>query len=692
MFKDALRTLERKFGQPQAVVSAHLDKPNSFPPLKMHNSDNIINYSGCTSSLVGVFKSLSYDSNLKSAALLNTAVQKLPPNMKESWSLFTVKKHWVKPNLLDFNDWLKEKAEAHNLMKNTATKARTEDTNNSVTRSKVASKAFAANTQQKSNLKPQQISPSTSISSCIVCKGSHRLWECRVFKEKTPTQRAKVVAEAKLCFSCLRDKHMFRQCPSPRKCRKDGCNSSHNTLLHEAERVFPAKASTNNNIDTSKSNAGTGRQSTGQQQPSKTTTLSSGTDVKGLLQVTELKLTNSSDTSTMALVLCDTACSNSWVSDSLAARLGLQGTALKLTVKGINTEELIDTKVVQLTVTPHKDQDFEAFTVRPYVRETLNVGSDIIDVKSMQETYPHLAVLNPVRYSYGEIEMILGQDVYHAIRPLEYFSADEKCSPFAVRLPIGWVLSGPLPSSSSLVSTCFKANIEQDFELACQVKSWYDMESYGPFKQVDPRSAADARAQEILETTTFHNGQRYDVGMLWAEDNIQLPNNYFSSLVQLKSLEKRLSRDTSLEENYANTIRADLGNGYLIRVTDAHKVEQRSNKEWYLPHHPVINPNKPGKVRRVLNGAAKFHGTSLNKSLLTGPDLLQNLIHVLLRFRQHQFAVFADIEGMFLQVGVPDCDQPSLRFFVAGGPHNKCCSVSIHAPYIRGYGLAAHMR
>ena len=67
-------------------------------------------------------------------------------------------------------------------------------------------------------------------------------------------------------------------------------------------------------------------------------------------------------------------------------------------------------------------------------------------------------------------------------------------------------------------------------------------------------------------------------------------------------------------------------------------------------------------MRRVLNGAAQFHGTSLNKSLLTGPDLLQNLIHVLLRFRQHQFAVSAVIEGMFLQVGVPDWDQPSLRF------------------------------
>ena len=47
-------------------------------------------------------------------------------------------------------------------------------------------------------------------------------------------------------------------------------------------------------------------------------------------------------------------------------------------------------------MTPHIDQDFEAFIVRPYVRETLNVGSDIIDVNSMQETYPHLAVLDKV--------------------------------------------------------------------------------------------------------------------------------------------------------------------------------------------------------------------------------------------------------------------------------------------------------
>ena len=155
--------------------------------------------------------------------------------------------------------------------------------------------------------------------------------------------------------------------------------------------------------------------------------------------------------------------------------------------------------------------------------------------------------------------------------------------------------------------------------------------------------------------------EKGNVGMLWAEDNIELPNNYFSALVQLKSLEKRLAKDQTFREKYWNTIKEDLDKGYEVRVKDAHKVESRSEREWYLPQHPVVNPNNLGKVRRVLNGAANFHGASLIKSLLTGPDLLQNLIYVLLLFRQHPFAVSADIEGMFLQVGVLPCDQPSLR-------------------------------
>ena len=238
----------------------------------MHNSDNIIKYSATISSLVGVFKSLSYDAYLKSASLLNQAVRKLPPKMKESWSLFTVKRHWVRPTLLDFNAWLEEKAEARDIMKQSATKAKPEENSTSINRTKIASKTFASNSQQRETKKRMPSSSMNDYSRCIVCKGNPRLWKCRVFKEKTATHRAKLVEDNKLCFSCLRDKHTFRQCPQPRKCRAEGCNSSHNTLLHGADRVFPTKQSTNSNNIQPSGNIGQSKATPSQLQPKKTTT------------------------------------------------------------------------------------------------------------------------------------------------------------------------------------------------------------------------------------------------------------------------------------------------------------------------------------------------------------------------------------------------------------------------------------
>ena len=83
--------------------------------------------------------------------------------------------------------------------------------------------------------------------------------------------------------------------------------------------------------------------------------------------------------------------------------------------------------------------------------------------------------------------MILDQDVYHTIHLIEDFERKLKFAPVAVRLPIRWVLSGSLPSSSNLVSKCFKSIIETE------------QESYGAKKEVDPWSPADRREVPIVE-------------------------------------------------------------------------------------------------------------------------------------------------------------------------------------------------
>ena len=123
---------------------------------------------------------------------------------------------------------------------------------------------------------------------------------------------------------------------------------------------------------------------------------------------------------------------------------------------------------------------------------------------------------------------------------------------------------------------------ERDFQLVDQLRNWYEMVSFAAKSQVDTRSAADARASKILEDTTYHDGCRYQVGMLWAEDDSSLPNNYFSVL-QLKSLERRLERAPDLKAFYAQTIEEDFDKGYNVK-SDRSKVDNPVSGTYRTTH------------------------------------------------------------------------------------------------------------
>ena len=85
-------------------------------------------------------------------------------------------------------------------------------------------------------------------------------------------------------------------------------------------------------------------------------------------------------------------------------------------------------------------------------------------------------------------------------------------------------------------------------------------------------------------------------------------------------------------------------------------------RTWFLPHHGVYHPEKPGKIRVVFDCSAQFNGVSLNGNLLQGPDLTNSLLGVLMRFRRELVAVQADIKAMFHQVRIPVEDRDLLRF------------------------------
>ena len=80
-----------------------------------------------------------------------------------------------------------------------------------------------------------------------------------------------------------------------------------------------------------------------------------------------------------------------------------------------------------------------------------------------------------------------------------------------------------------------------------------------------------------------------------------------------------------------------------------------------MPTTPsCYQPQQTGKVRRVLIAASTFKGNSLNSNFPTRPDLLNNLVGLLLRFREKPVAITVDIEALFMLVGIIETDKPSM--------------------------------
>ena len=82
----------------------------------------------------------------------------------------------------------------------------------------------------------------------------------------------------------------------------------------------------------------------------------------------------------------------------------------------------------------------------------------------------------------------------------------------------------------------------------------------------------------------------------------------------------------------------------LVKVLPSTIGNRRIN---YVPHHGVYHPAKPSRIRVVFDCSAVYKGTSLNKNLLQGLDLMNSLMGVLCRFRLETVALTCDAKRMF---------------------------------------------
>ena len=223
--------------------------------------------------------------------------------------------------------------------------------------------------------------------------------------------------------------------------------------------------------------------------------------------------------------MCDSGASISLVDMSVVSKLQLEGRKASLSVAGILGSQDVKTEIAPIAVAAH-EKSRPLTTVQFFQHEKLKLSDQIVELQKLRERYPHLRNLPNQSYNLNDVQVILGQDCYGIRHPFEFKKSEDKTAPWAC---------GPLPVQQAATLATTATSIADD-KLAKQLSKWWDIESYASNCDVNGHSEEEQRAIKTFEQTTQFKGERYEVGFLWCEDDLKLPNNFYSAMGQLKSL------------------------------------------------------------------------------------------------------------------------------------------------------------
>ena len=148
----------------------------------------------------------------------------------------------------------------------------------------------------------------------------------------------------------------------------------------------------------------------------------------------------------------------------------------------------------------------------------------------------------------------------------------------------------------------------------------------------------------------------------WIRSPSDLPDNKVAAMAMLKSTERRLARDAEHARLYKEQMN-DMINRTVARKLTQSEMQAYDGPVYYISHHEVFKDGSSSTpCRIVFNSSASFKGHSLNQYWAKGPDLMNNLLGVLLRFREEPVAIMGDISKMYHSVKISAPDQNTHRF------------------------------
>eukprot|EP00794_Sanderia_malayensis_P002620 gene2620-3033_t len=489
----------------------------------------------------------------------------------------------------------------------------------------------------------------TDSRRCWLCKENHTIYKCQRFEKMNVETRKQEVRNKGACFRCLHHGHMARNCRTNMndKGKKTWTHPMLRTTSNTDAKDTRQDAGTNDLTRTASENQSTVAMTT------KTTRGCTGLPVK---MVTVM---DRSGKRVQINCLEDPGSQVSLVTAKIANSLDLKQEKSNVTLSGIGNEDLRARTSVALQITTSCGTSFfnNAYVVKKISHHLPN-----LNVNRLKENYSHLEHVE-VQLVDGPIDLLIGQDFPSLLRQLEV-SYGEKDEPYAVTTALGWSICGPLTQLDDRPSVHVLCSLEDEPEsVDYTLRKFWEIETIAKDIPANGRLAA---IEEQTKRTTVQVGNRYQVRLPWKKGVVTPSGSYGMALKRLSMTERRLENNLELKKKYHLAMEEYFKEGYADRI------EGKPTEEgWYLPHHPVVSETKNTKVRIVFDSAAKVKGVSLNDLLEKGPNLLNDLTGILLRFRRYRYAIAGDISKMFLQILLSPEDQIFHRFLWRKDPKDK---------------------
>ena len=362
------------------------------------------------------------------------------------------------------------------------------------------------------------------------------------------------------------------------------------------------------------------------------------------------------DTAKQGNLLLDSGAQVSLIKLSVAKELGLKGNDVTITLAkvGGEEEELI-TKLFRVRI--------RSLGNRRDIHTITAVGIPCISSEITEIKLRHLAGFfglreDEIQRTNGPVDLLIGID--HP--KLHTGETREAANLIARQSPLGWVVFGATPGRNPQVSQVFNVKVPTPIDMT----DFWTTETMGVAAkscacQADKLSPIERREAKIIEDSCQKIGKQWLIPYPWKQDPNKLPNNEEQAKKKLEATERRLQKNPEHAEAYDKQMKE------MSEIKFARKLTQQELKTYkgpvhYISHHEVVRPEKTTPIRIVFNSSASFQGHRLNDYWMKGPDLLNSLFGVILRFRENEVAITGDISKMYHRVLIPEKDQHVHRY------------------------------